>query len=91
MLVNVRDPIDRFLSGVAWRKSLACGHPDHETRKPTLHAGSSPTTLCEKRGPMSKAFAKIHWNASALAEGLCPAAEKCGRVSQEFSFRGAKS
>ena len=76
VLINVRDPIDRFLSAVAWRKLLHC-KPQNETRKQTSNtkheksAGQLPDTLCDRPSQRSRVFEKIRWDASTLAEGLC--------------------
>jgi hypothetical protein len=84
-LINLRDPIDRFLSNFYWSGLILCHNPkenanEHETRSPLKHAlhlvEREPHVYCRNTGASTEAEAALIHNsyggdAEQLANALC--------------------
>ena len=74
IVINIRDPIDRFVSAFYWRILTTCNPDGHDPRKEVRRATRNPYEFCQlKIGKEEKQvlFHKYHRNVSALAEALC--------------------
>ena len=49
VLVNIRDPVDRFVSAFNWRTLLFCRPPSEETRQKNHRVAQRPYDYCFKR------------------------------------------
>ena len=84
VLINVRDPVARFVSAFDWAAALLCKEMN-ETRKPTSGAFNNPGTRCKihsrKTGVNSDEELHMIMNkyakdANRLAEALCSSPEE---------------
>lgn len=73
IVINIRDPIDRFVSAFYWRILITCNPDGHDPRKQVRRAWENPYEWCKQIGKEEKQvlFHKYHRNVSALAEALC--------------------
>jgi hypothetical protein len=79
-LINIRDPIDRFVSIFNWRMLVLC-HPNGDPRTPVAVGAFQDTEhLCEMEMPSNRdeiraLFYTYQADVNRLAESLCPATE----------------
>ena len=77
IVINIRDPIDRFVSAFYWKILVTCNPDGHDPRRQVQRgprATQNPYEWCQlKIGKEEKEvlFHKYHRNVSALAEALC--------------------
>lgn len=78
--INIRDPIDRFVSIFNWRMIVLC-HPEGDPRTPVSQGAFADTEhLCEMEMPFNRdeiqaLFFTYQADVNILAESLCPATE----------------
>jgi len=82
LIVNVRDPVDRFISAFNWRNAVLC-HPNDKRQKGKAEATAQPNKFCKERSDEEILLRETYQsNPSVLAEALChdsplrPLAEK---------------
>jgi len=76
-IINIRDPIDRFVSAFHWRRLVLC-NPQGDERERDVHnkATQNPTKYCKQpEDPTEQAviFQTYQQNVTTLAEALCTA------------------
>ena len=74
-LINVRDPVDRFLSAFNWRNTVLCNRSASDTRVPVKRkdsrASQQPGQYCRTESAERAAITAYAGNPTRLAEGLC--------------------
>ena len=72
MMINIRDPIDRFFSAFNWKMACLC-NPFGDNRRKSELAYGSPQTLCNPGGETERQliFYKYNMTANDLAEAVC--------------------
>ncbi|KAL7552992.1 hypothetical protein ACHAWF_016236, partial [Thalassiosira exigua] len=85
LIINVRDPVDRFISAFNWRLVVLC-HPDDERERSLWGATHNPSEICK---PNHKEEEVLLWqtyksNPSMLAEALCKDSLSHSRAVKDF-------
>jgi hypothetical protein len=90
-LINIRDPIDRFVSIFNWRMLVLC-HPQGDHRTPVRQGAFEDTkTLCEMEMPHNQdeiriLFHTYQGDVNRLAESLCQATEASLDAEPDLTF-----
>ena len=76
ILINVRDPVDRFLSAFNWRNIVLCNRSASDTRVPVSkgkgsRAWEQPGQYCKVESAERSRITAYGGNPNRLAEGLC--------------------
>mmetsp|Transcript_19708 Transcript_19708/g.40349 ORF Transcript_19708/g.40349 Transcript_19708/m.40349 type:complete len:454 (-) Transcript_19708:106-1467(-) len=79
LLINIRDPVDRFVSAFNWRSLLHCGHRDKRKKffigktKHVLHPSLQPNEVCFGDQDEEKLLLhdEMKYDPNVLAEALC--------------------
>ena len=87
MLVNIRDPVDRFVSAFDWRHVILCD-PEHADSRPHgsgFAPGKDPTLSCAKKDPKEAAMLtdRYHGDANELAEALCAKGSLAAKLADD--------
>lgn len=72
IMINIRDPIDRFFSAFNWKMACLC-NPFGDNRRKSELAYGSPQTMCNPGGEIERQliFHKYNMTANNLAEAVC--------------------
>lgn len=93
-LVNIRDPVDRFVSAFYWRAMILCNPDGDQRQKLTPSAGAPPNTVeqhpdrfCKdsnQRGEKNALFRLYKQNATMFAESLCSRNNRTSKEARRF-------
>jgi len=71
LIVNVRDPVDRFISAFNWRNAVLC-HPNDKRQKGKAEATAQPNKFCKEHSDEEILLRETYQsNPSVFAEALC--------------------
>jgi len=72
LIINVRDPVDRFVSAFRWRSIVLC-KPDDERQAVKKGSAQKPHEKCKKTHPKEEQMLRETYRSdpSVLAEALC--------------------
>jgi len=88
LIVNVRDPIDRFVSAFNWRNAILC-HPDdarQKGREKKVGATKNPNDFCKPGHDEEEILLRETYQSSpsVLAEALCHDSPLRSRAEEDF-------
>ncbi|KAL7551158.1 hypothetical protein ACHAWF_016342 [Thalassiosira exigua] len=89
LIINVRDPVDRFVSAFNWRLAVLC-HPGDKREKRLRGAARHPRKICSPNSKKEEVMLRqtYKYNPNTMAEALCKDSRSRTMAVKDFKRLG---